>query len=483
MLFIESEWATDLELALLYSSLLFQYTEACRKILQQAGAHIEVDLLPGSKDLSDNFSNPQEYLGEAFEKPCNEEQAIFLRKSRNLFTSGEDNLVLRGVNLYGEKQWTLITDRFLSDRSINTISQRYSKLCVMLYKAHGINIDTEGNLDQPPKLDSVEDIDDKKVARIPRATPPAILNVHRWSLEEDLTLLRAVPLMGHMWAELGARLMPHRDRGHLRKRYQVLERRVKATMSRALKSGDPMAKLSLKIQEQRRSQKEPLVDVPKKGHQPRSNQKSQSTGLLEASTAGSFPAMSTASTASLFASSMKCGSSRAAFEQLANETNPEWSQMAGIEKIIESDVETEIVGALANRLTKSTSNAPEEPPKKDASSGASSIMASVLERANGDKKNTLSAVAKRKDSRILPRESRYAKQPTTSKEKESSKQCASSWADSGTQHSATSVAPSLSDNLGLCTAGEGNSMDGLSLGGFDSHQVLEYGQAGGRYVE
>jgi hypothetical protein len=46
----------------------------------------------------------------------------------------------------------------------------------------------------------------------------------------------------YRWAELGARLIPHRDRGHLRKRYQVLERRVKATVTRGQKQAAKVAK-------------------------------------------------------------------------------------------------------------------------------------------------------------------------------------------------------------------------------------------------
>ena len=46
-------------------------------------------------------------------------------------------------------------------------------------------------------------------------------------------LLKAVPILGNSWAKLGTYLIPYRDRGHLRKRYQVLERRVKSTMTRA----------------------------------------------------------------------------------------------------------------------------------------------------------------------------------------------------------------------------------------------------------
>jgi hypothetical protein len=144
-------------------------------------------------------------------------------------------------NLYGEKQWLLIADRYLPDRSINIISQRYSKLSLMLYQAHGIKIDENGDLDVPPKVESVDKVDEAALATLKKVDPPAILNVHRWSIEEDLTLLRAVPVLGHMWAELSTRLIPHRDRGHLRKRYQVLERRVKATVMRAQKE-QPRAK-------------------------------------------------------------------------------------------------------------------------------------------------------------------------------------------------------------------------------------------------
>jgi hypothetical protein len=211
------------------------HAQACRNVLREAGAHIHESLLPGTTDIDHNFTSMEDSLNvQSFVPPCTPTQELSLRKNRNLFTSAEDNLVLRGVNLYGEKQWLLISDRYLPDRSVNIISQRYSKLCVMLYKARGVYMDDQGNLAQPPKLESVDDIDEDMVKKAGLVTvdPPAILNVHRWSLEEDVALLKAVPIMGHMWAELGARLIPHRDRGHLRKRYQVLERRVKTTIMR-----------------------------------------------------------------------------------------------------------------------------------------------------------------------------------------------------------------------------------------------------------
>jgi hypothetical protein len=153
--------------------------------LDEAGAEYDKSALPDGLDPSENFCDAKEFLGDAFKPPCTHEHEMVLRRNRNLFTSGEDNLVLRGVNLYGEKQWGLIADRYLPDRSVNIISQRYSKLCVMLYKAHGIDIDTEGNMNQPPKLESVDDLDETKVATLKQCTPPAILNVHRWSKSEQ----------------------------------------------------------------------------------------------------------------------------------------------------------------------------------------------------------------------------------------------------------------------------------------------------------
>jgi hypothetical protein len=186
--------------------------KACEQVFSQCGAEIDRDLIPGSRDVSTNFVDAKEYFGSEFKAPCTPQEEMLLRRNRNLFTAGEDNLVLRGVNLYGEKQWMLIADRYLPDRSINIISQRYGKLCYLLYKSHGIKIDKDGQLERPPKLESVDDLDEEKLGKIKKVPPPAILNVHRWSLEEDLALLKAVPLMGSMWAELRARY----DELHLR---------------------------------------------------------------------------------------------------------------------------------------------------------------------------------------------------------------------------------------------------------------------------
>lgn len=68
--------------------------------------------------------------------------------------------------------------------------------------------------------------DEVELAGVKRPLPPTTMNVHRWTLEEDIAILKSVPIMGAQWAEICNRIIPHRDRGHIRKRYQVLERRI-----------------------------------------------------------------------------------------------------------------------------------------------------------------------------------------------------------------------------------------------------------------
>ena len=210
--------------------------DACEVLLRRAGAHYDKKMIPGRPDLTEHMTYPKEILGPKFTPPANRHQESQMRRNRNQFTCGEDNLTLRGVNLYGEKEWLMISDRFLPDRIVSSISQRYSRLCLLIYRAAGVKIGSDGDLDPPPKHpNGAEDFDLEAISKVPPVEPPARFNVHRWSLEEDITILKAVPLMGYLWAEIGNRLIKHRERGHLRKRYQVLERRVKAAVKREKK--------------------------------------------------------------------------------------------------------------------------------------------------------------------------------------------------------------------------------------------------------
>lgn len=65
-------------------------------LLQQAQADYDPILLPGRQDLLSLFSYPLEICSKLDEKLGRKEELI-VRKSRYLFTSGEDNLLLRGV--------------------------------------------------------------------------------------------------------------------------------------------------------------------------------------------------------------------------------------------------------------------------------------------------------------------------------------------------------------------------------------------------
>ncbi len=127
-----------------------------------------------------------------------------------------------------------ISDRFLPDRSVSIIAQRYWRLCLLIYRGHGIYIDQSGNFKEPPQLtNGIDDFDEYAITQaLKPVKQPVAFGLYRWSMEEDLLLLKAVPLMGRMFAEIGKRFIPYRDRGALRKRYQVLERRVKGAIKR-----------------------------------------------------------------------------------------------------------------------------------------------------------------------------------------------------------------------------------------------------------
>eukprot|EP00804_Cyclotella_cryptica_P003789 CCRYP_008928-RA/>CCRYP_008928-RA protein AED:0.28 eAED:0.28 QI:0/0.57/0.5/1/0.57/0.37/8/7179/728 len=122
--------------------------EACQLLLKHAGAEVDASLVPGSVDLGDLLTHAPEAFAEPekVNRPLTKTQRLELRKNKNQFTAGEDNLILRGVNLYGEKEWVLVSDRFLPDRPVNNISQRYHRLCFLIYKSNGIYIDDEESL-------------------------------------------------------------------------------------------------------------------------------------------------------------------------------------------------------------------------------------------------------------------------------------------------------------------------------------------------
>jgi len=207
---------------------LEEHGKACEALLKHAGSDINKRYLPPPSDLGEVFTHVPEIFEDAnsVKRPLTKKQEAELRRNKHSFTAGEDNLILRGVNLYGEKEWCLVSDRFLPDRIVNSISQRYNKLCFLIFKANGIEIDKDGKMPPIPSLVKGTALDPAKVAAISIPRAPTTMNVHRWTLEEDIAMLKAVPVMGNAWADISTRLMPHRDRGHIRKRFQVLQRRI-----------------------------------------------------------------------------------------------------------------------------------------------------------------------------------------------------------------------------------------------------------------
>lgn len=187
-----------------------EHGRACELLLLYSDADIHFNLIPGKIDKSQLFTDPEAVSSD-------------MKKIQNRFTASEDNLVLRGVNVFGEKEWSAISQRFLPDRPLNAISRRYAKLCVLMYKACGIYVSDNGDLAFGSGGEATN---------ITEVSAPAKFNVNRWSFEEDVALLKAVPIVGHNWADINKRWIKHRNRGHLRKRYQVLERRIKAAVKR-----------------------------------------------------------------------------------------------------------------------------------------------------------------------------------------------------------------------------------------------------------
>jgi hypothetical protein len=142
----------------------------------------------------------------------------------------------------------MISDRFLPDRAFSDVLHRYAKLCVLVYLTNGVRIDSDGNLEVCPiviKDGSAEYDEDIINANLKRVKEPRRFGLYRWTMEEDVMLLKAISLMGRMYADIGKRFIPHRARGALRKRYQVLQRRVKSVMKRNKKAAGSTSRKGL----------------------------------------------------------------------------------------------------------------------------------------------------------------------------------------------------------------------------------------------
>ncbi len=144
---------------------------------------------------------------------------------------------------------------------------------MLIYIGQGVAIDEKGSLQTPPAHPGgVQDFDEDLIARVLKPVQkPIEYGLYRWSLEEDVMLLKAVPIMGRMFSEIVKRFIPHRDRGALRKRYQVLERRVKGAMKRDKKSSNEIVRKTVAPLMEAISKKGPLP-LPRGHKQPATTQ-------------------------------------------------------------------------------------------------------------------------------------------------------------------------------------------------------------------
>jgi hypothetical protein len=79
--------------------LCIQHGDACELLLRHAGAEVDETLVPGKTDLAELLTHAPEAFAEPdkVNSTLTKMQRLELRKNKNQFTSGEDNLILRGV--------------------------------------------------------------------------------------------------------------------------------------------------------------------------------------------------------------------------------------------------------------------------------------------------------------------------------------------------------------------------------------------------
>ena len=127
--------------------------------------------------------------------------------SRSVFTPAEDDLLLRGLMLVGqipgpmsasENLWETIRERFLPSKDKQLLEFRYTQL---------INSDnTEGD----------------RFKSYLKLMKERGRNQRKWSLEEDVDLLKGYQVYGDKWAMINLYFLPHRPRRELKARWVAL---------------------------------------------------------------------------------------------------------------------------------------------------------------------------------------------------------------------------------------------------------------------
>jgi hypothetical protein len=121
------------------------------------------------------------------------------------FTRAEDQLLLSAVAELGERQFHVVSERYLPNRTTHALNQRHSFLLKRLC--------------------------DDRVAKggpvVMQNTPAGEDNVDHWLSAWDTELFYAYKLKGNQWAILSSLVLPWRNRSVVRQRIHALERKFK----------------------------------------------------------------------------------------------------------------------------------------------------------------------------------------------------------------------------------------------------------------
>lgn len=175
----------------------------CKRWLEKNGIRCNDILIPGVRARRELFTLP--FTKDEADRIESENENI--DKLEGYFTRSEDKLLMQGRNLFGEKEWGLVAQRFFLDTTTNPIYEvkrlynRHDELFYKILQSNNILLDSSGSPliagAMPIALCPDGDLDFwfQRHARGLDMRPikePYLKGLHRWTIEEDVMLLRAV---------------------------------------------------------------------------------------------------------------------------------------------------------------------------------------------------------------------------------------------------------------------------------------------------
>ena len=175
----------------------------CKRWLEKNGIRCNDILIPGVRARRELFTLP--FTKDEADRIESENENV--DKLEGYFTRSEDKLLMQGRNLFGEKEWGLVAQRFFLDTTTNPIYEvkrlynRHDELFYKILQSNNILLDSSGSPliagAMPIALCPDGDLDFwfQRHARGLDMRPikePYLKGLHRWTIEEDVMLLRAV---------------------------------------------------------------------------------------------------------------------------------------------------------------------------------------------------------------------------------------------------------------------------------------------------